>query len=267
MSEKYTLITGACGGLGRSFVKLCAKNGENLLLLGTNKMKLEYFIKENDNILKDVSVKYFECNLAKVGDRFEVVKFIENNDIVVNKLINNAGVIIEGDLEKFYDEEIANAIEVNCVGTLDLTKKILKIRDVTQKMEVLTVSSVAGFYPIPHMAVYSATKSFLINMMTALSFEYKGKNVVFTTVCPGGMATTKEMRDSIKSMGLGGKLSTLDTDKVAKISLKALRQKKKIVTPGFFNKILVFFSKIFPRTFLSKSAGKVYYKSKKKRGL
>ena len=58
-------------------------------------------------------------------------------------------------------------------------------------------------------------------MMTALSYEFKGKNIVFTTLCPGGMATSKEMQESIKSMGLGGKLSTLPTEKVAKIALKA----------------------------------------------
>ena len=104
-------------------------------------------------------------------------------------------------------------------------------------------------------------------MMTALAYEYKKKNVVFTTICPGGMATTKAMQESIKSMGLGGKLSTVSTDKVAKIALKALKRKKKIVVPGFFNRILVFFSKIFSKSFTARQSGNVYYKSQKKRGL
>lgn len=267
MSKNFTLITGACGGLGKSFVKLCAKNNENLLLTGTSLSKLEKFVKENKDWFENISVEIFKCNLASKVDIENLIDFISNHEINITKLINNAGVIIEGDLEKFDNKEISNAIEVNCIGTLDLTKNILRIRDENQKLEILTVSSVAGFYPIPHMAVYSATKSFLISMMTALSYEFKCKNVFFTTVCPGGMATNQAMKDSIKSMGLGGKLSTLETDKVAKIALKALARKKKIVTPGFFNKLLVLFSKILSKTMISKQAGKIYYKSQKKRGM
>lgn len=266
-TNSFTLITGACGGLGKAFVKLCAKNKENLVLLGTSMKKLERFAEENQEILDGLTIKLVKCNLTEKLDRENVKTFLIENNIKINKLINNAGIIIEGDLKKFDDEQIVNTVEVNCVGTIDLTKKLLEIRDETQKFEVLTVSSVAGFYPIPHFAVYSATKSFLTSLMTALAYEYKRENVVFTTVCPGGMETTKEMRESIKSMGLGGKLSTLETDKVAKIALKALKRKKKIVVPGFFNKLLVFLSKIFPKTVLAKVSGKIYYKSQRKRGL
>jgi short-subunit dehydrogenase len=102
-------------------------------------------------------------------------------------------------------------------------------------------------------------------MMTALSEEVKKDNVVVTTVCPGGMATSDAMKESIKSMGLGGKLSCTDTDKVAKIALKALKHKKKNVVTGGFNKFLVFISKPFSKAFLAKSTGKIWKKSQAKR--
>ena len=184
---------------------------------------------------------------------------------MVNKLINNAGIIIEGDILKFTDEEISNAVEVNCIGTLDLTKKLIERRDESQKFEVLTVSSQAAFQPIPHMAVYAATKSFLTSMMTALSVELKDKNIVFTTSCPSGMATTQAMKDSIKSMGLKGKLTTLSTEKVAKISLKALKKKKAVVIPGAVNKIVSFFSKFSSYHGVAKTTGKMWKKSQSKR--
>lgn len=263
--EKCILITGACGGLGKSFVKACAKEKMAMVLTGTSEKKLKALLEELKQELEGVKVLTAICNLAKKEDREKLVEFVKSQDLVVSRLINNAGVIIEGDLLRFEDEEILNAIRVNCEGTLDLTQKFLKVRDENEKFEVLTVSSVASTYPIPHMAVYAATKAFLTSMMTALAIELKKKNVVFTTVNPGGMATNDAMKESIKAMGLGGKLSTVSTDKVAKVALKALKKKKTNVVPGFFNKILVGISKPFSKRFMAVNSGKIYAKAQSKR--
>ena len=264
--ERFTLITGACGGLGNAFVKECAKAGENLVLVGTSNEKLKKLGSDFKDELKAVKVLTFKCNLADQKDRVGLIEFLLQEKIYVTKLINNAGVIIEGDLERFEDEQILNAIRVNCEGTLDVTQKLLKIRDENEKFEVLTVSSLASSYPMPHMAVYAATKAFLTSMMTALSVEYKGKNVVFTTVCPGGIYTTEEMKTSIKSMGLSGKMSAAQPDKVAKVALKALGKKKKVVIVGGFNKFLAGISKIFPKSQMAIIVGNIWKKSQKKRG-
>ncbi len=263
---KYTLITGACGGLGRAFVQLCAKNKENLILTGTNQTKLNSLLEEYKEKFEGLSVKTFVLDLGKLESRESLISFIEKENLEVCRLINNAGVILEGDVEKSSDAEIANVIEVNCIGTLDLTKKFLRIRNKQELFEVLTIASVAASYPIPHMAVYAATKSFLVSIMTSLSIEFKGQKVTFTTVLPGGMATSDAMKESIKSMGLGGKLSCTDTKKVAKTSLRALKRRKNTIVTGGFNKFLDFLSKIFPKKFLAKNAGKIYGKSQKKRG-
>ena len=264
--KNYTIITGACGGLGQSFVKLLAEEKNNLILTGTSQKKLDKLVKEFKDKFEGIDVKTFVLDLGKLDDRKAFVGFLTSEKLNVNRLINNAGVIIEGDMVRFSDEEIMKTIEVNCIGTLDLTKKVLKIRDESQKFEVLTVSSLSSSYPIPHMAVYSATKAFLTSMMTSLSVEFKKQNVVVSTTNPGGMATNDAMKESIKSMGFGGKLSTLPTDKVAKIALKGLKKKKANTIPGFFNKILALMSKPFSKKFMAVSSGKIYAKSQSKRG-
>lgn len=263
----YTLITGSTGGLGQAFVFELLKTNQNLLLTSTKQEKIDKLlsiVKEKHN---NANILTFVCNLSKKEDREKLIAFIKEKQISITRLINNAGVIIEGNLEKFSDEEIENATNVNCIGVLDLTKKIIRIRNKKQKLEVLTVASVASRYPIPHMGVYSATKAFILSMMLSLSYEYNKKDITFSTVCPGGMATNKEMVESIKSMGLGGKLSTLKTEKVAKIALKGLKKGKRVITPGFFNKFLVFLGKLVPITFQTKQAGKIYAKSQKKRNM
>lgn len=265
--KNFTLITGACGGLGRAFVKQLASEKNNLVLVGTSEKKLSDLLKDFAGEFQGIEVFTCVCNLGKIEDRKKLYDFLRQNEIIVTKLINNAGVIIEGDLLKFSDEEIADAIMVNCVGTLELTKNIIEMRDKTRKLEVLTVSSQSAFQPIPHMGLYAATKSFLLSMMTALSVEMEDENVVITTSCPSGMATTQAMKDSIASMGINGKLTTLPTEKVAKISLKALKKKKKMVVPGKFNKFVELISRPFSQTFLAKTTGKMWKKSQAKRGM
>ncbi|MBP3582217.1 MAG: SDR family NAD(P)-dependent oxidoreductase [Clostridia bacterium] len=263
--NKFTLITGACGGLGRALVSECAKAKENLVLVGTSQKKLDLLLKDFEAQFEGLEVKTFVCNLGDAKNRAELAVYLKENEISVTKLINNAGVIIEGDIVRFSDEEIANAIEVNCIGTLDLTKKLIEARDKNEKFEVLTIASQAAFQPIPHMGVYAATKSFLLSIMTALSEEFKDENVVITTSCPSGMATTDAMKESIKSMGINGKLTTLPVEKVAKISLKALKRKKKIVVPGKFNKFVEVISRPLSQSFLAKTTGKMWRKSQAKR--
>lgn len=264
---KYcTLITGACGGLGRSFVKLIAEKKENLILTGTNREKLEKLVSEFKSEFDGLFVKTIVCDLSSKKSRENLVDEINKDNLVVNKLINNAGSIVEGDILRFSNEEIEKTIEINCVGTLELTKMIVEHRDETQKLEILTVSSQSAFQPIPHMALYAGTKSFLTSMMLALKNEWKDKNIIVTTLCPSGMATNKEMVESIESMGFKGKITTLSTDKVAKSGLRALKKKRAMVIPGFFNKLAYFLSKFCSPYFLAKTTGNIWKKSQQKRG-
>ena len=114
--NKFTLITGACGGLGRALVSECAKAKENLVLVGTSQKKLDLLLKDFEAQFEGLEVKTFVCNLGDAKNRAELAVYLKENEISVTKLINNAGVIIEGDIVRFSDEEIANAIEVNCIG-------------------------------------------------------------------------------------------------------------------------------------------------------
>lgn len=265
--KKYcTLITGACGGLGRAFVKILAKNQENLVLVGTSQVKLDRLLKDFNAELNGLFVKTFVCDLSDKKSREDLVSNINKNNIIISKLINNSGLIVEGDILRLSNEEIEKTIQVNCIGTLELTKRLVEARDETKKFEILTVSSQSAFQPIPHMSLYAGTKSFLTSMMLALKYEWKDKNIVVTTLCPSGMATTKEMRESIKSMGFKGKITTLSVQKVAKSGLRALKRKKAMVIPGFVNKLAYHLSKLCSPYFLAKTTGKMWKKSQDKRG-
>lgn len=263
--ENYTLITGATGGLGGSFARLCGKRGDNLLLTGTKKEKLENLKKELAEKYKNIKIETLLCDLSCEKSRDEFFKQIDNLNINVNFLINNAGFIAEGEFLNHDDKEVLKIIRVNCEGTIDVTQKIIKKRDRSMPLNIITITSLAGYYPMPHMALYAATKSMLKNFMIALGVELKKENVYITTVCPSGMPTTKEMKEAIKSQGVFGEWTACSADKVAKISLNASKKHKAVVVPKFINKFIKFISKFAGEKFIAKYIGGRWKKSQQKR--
>ena len=260
------IITGATGGLGKAFVYEVAKRGYDIILSATRQERLDELKKEINEKYPEIKVWAKECRLNSSDSRKEFFEFINNEKLCPNMLINNAGAILEGSVMGTGIDEIQNCIEVNCVGTMDLTYWFINQRDKSIQNYCLFVASMAGFYPMPQMATYGATKSFLINMSVALRKELKNEGVNISCVCPGGMATSDAMKRSLKSQGLGGKLSAQSTEKVAKGGIKKLLKNKPLWVPGFFNKVTVFISKVFPKKIIASFVGNRWVKAEKKRG-
>ena len=263
--EFYSLITGATGGLGRAFVLECASRGDNLILTGTNKNKLENITKEIIELYSNIKVISKICDLSNEDSRNDFFRFLDENEINVNFLVNNAGAIIEGAFLSHTNDEILKAIRVNCEGTIDITQRVLKRRIKEEPLHIITIASMAGYYPMPYMATYAGTKALLKNFMIALNHEMKGKNVFITTVCPSGIPTTDAMKEAIKSQGIAGQMTAASPEKIAKISLKGSKKHKVVVVPKGINKFIVLISKLAGDKCLAKIVGRMWKKSQDKR--
>lgn len=260
----YTLITGACGGLGRAFVAQTAAGGKNLILIGTNKERLETLKKDTLAAHSNIFIETFVCDQSKTEQR---QKLFENiSTLNVDTAILNAGYIDEGPIETKTDFEIEGVIRTNCEGTIIIAKNLFEkaIKENTP-LSLLVTSSLSAFYPMPNMAIYAASKSMLLNFFLAMREEMKTHGISITVLCPGGIPTTQAMKDAIKAQGLGGKLSSLSAEKTAAKALRALRRKKAYVIPGGFNKFLKWAGTSVPRTFTAKQIGKRWAKSQSKR--
>ena len=264
--EKFVLVTGSTGGLGKEFCKVLASNNENLLLTGTNINRLQDLKKELKEQYENLNIEICECDLSKESSRKELFDFIENNQISIKMLINNAGFITEGSIMNATSDNLINCIRVNCEGVIDVTKFVLDRKVVSDNLDIITISSMAGDYPMPYMAIYASTKSFLTNFMSALRIEYSKQNVRVLVVKPGAIPTSQEMKDAIKAQGFKGRLSSVGADVIAKNSLKKIGKAKSYV-PGFFNKITVFFSKFVTKNFQAKVVAKMWKKSQEKRNI
>ena len=261
---EYTLITGSTGGLGRAYARECARRGFNLFLTGTSEEKLSKFKEELSKLFPGVLIEYKACNLADENARMDFFKEVNNKGCSINRLVLNAGIDYEGPILEKKPEEIQKVIKINCEATIHLFHLFLNQRNLNSKFYVLIVSSLAGYYAMPQKAIYSSSKAMLTNSFTAMHEELKCENVNISIVCPGGMPTTQEMINSIKSQGLSGRLSSTPMEKVAIKSLNALNKNKLIVIPGWFNRFLKNISFPFSKQFVARQINKRWQKTRKK---
>lgn len=261
--KDFTIITGACGGLGRAFCEELAKTAHNLFLTGTNYEKTQAWAQELKQKYPEIDVDFCVCDLSDPQSRRDVFKTLEEKQITAERLINNGGFIAEGALLDFDDEKVLKIIRVNCEGTVDMTQKFIKMFG--SGTEILTVSSLGAFYPMPYMSIYSSTKRMLVNLMVALRSEVKDKNIKVCTLCPGGIPSNEEMKKAIAAQGISGKLSAQSPEYIARYALKKLAKNKAIIIPGAFNRMLKVLGKPFSEVWVSKMVGKRWQKANAKR--
>ena len=240
----YTLVTGATGGIGKSFCKQLAIRGRNLYLTGRDIKKLEKLKEEIQKDYPNLSILTCACDLTSQKSRENLFSTIITDGVLFDGLCNVAGVDIQKAFENYTQEKIIFQCRVNLEATLCITKFILERKAPT--LEIITISSMSGVYPMPYFAIYSATKSALLSFFSSLRIEQKKNGVKVTTVMPGGVYTRPDIIKDIKGQGLWGKLSAKSPDFIAKKSLKAVKKNKRKIIPGFWNKVLATVPKIIP---------------------
>lgn len=255
-----TFISGATGGIGKAFSVACAKRGYDLFLTGRSEEKLSALKSELEREY-GVSVVTFACDLSKESDRNALYSFAKEEEFIIERIINVAGVDTQLPFSEYSEEKLLFQLRVNVEATLSVTRNLLELKK--GNAEVITVSSMSGVSPMPYFAVYSGTKALLTNVFTSLHYELKGDGVRVTTVLPGGVYTRPDITEQIKEQGLWGKLSAKTPEFVAEKSLKAVKKNKIKYIPGFFNKFLAFMMKIAPKRLVLSFIAKRWKNQKK----
>ncbi|MCK5818700.1 MAG: SDR family oxidoreductase [Psychromonas sp.] len=241
---KTALITGASGGIGKSFAEIFAQQGYNLILVARSKDKLEQL---SDKYEQDygIVVTVFSVDLSRQNAATEIYSEIQKRKIRIDILINNAGF---GDHGRFIVSSLSktrNMINLNILTLTELTSIFIKEMMKNRDGKILNIASTASFQPLPRFAVYAASKSYVLNFTEALHYELKGSGVSVSVLCPGPTATEFEKSANIKDSNLfKGKL--MDPQRVAKIGYDGLMKGKMTIIPGFKNKLLAFFANMMP---------------------
>lgn len=235
-NKKTALITGACGGLGGSFVEVLAERGYALFLVGRSEEKLQKKAREIQEKSPKTPIDIFELDLTNEGGRYALSEEIRAKKLKISLLVNAAGVDIQKSFSAYTQEKISMQCRVNFEAAVSLCACAIENR--AEELEIINVSSVSGIYPMPYFAIYSATKGALTSFSASLREEMKGKGVRVTAVLPGAMPTRRDIREQIKGQGLWGKLAAKDPKWVAERALKAVAKNKRTLIPGFWNKAM-----------------------------
>ena len=260
MARQTALITGATGGIGYEIAKLFAADWIDVVLVARRKDELEAIKIEFGRF--PIRVYCFDIDLSIAGSSTRLYQHCLSEDIRIDYLVNNAGY---GDYNKVVDgkhELYANMLQLNVLALTDLSTLFVKDMVISGSGKILNVGSLAGFQPAPMMAVYAASKSYVMHFTEALHAELKGTGVTATVLSPGltrtGFLTRAKMENAAFASGY-----QLDARQVASCGYKAMFAGKLNVVPGLLNKILAFATGIMPsRTLLLAMAAYVMRKKK-----
>lgn len=249
MSET-ALITGASGGIGLDLAREFAKRSYNLVLVARSADKLQA---ATDELRRhDIRVDAIVRDLAETSSAQALLTDIEHLGVTVDIIVNNAGY---GAVGSFSELDCGNQIEMiqlNVSTLVALTRLLLPGMIARRRGRVLNVASTAAFQPGPFMAVYYATKSFVLSFSEALGEELSGTGVIVTTLCPGPVITGFAERAGAQKTNLFKSSTLVSSAEVARIGVEGCLAGKSLVIPGHLNRLMAFSTRFAPRKMLLK---------------
>jgi short-subunit dehydrogenase len=252
-NSETVLITGASSGIGLELARCFAADGCRLVLLARNTEALETLAKELRRAHK-IEALVLTGDLSLPESPARIFKELQGRGVRVDVLVNNAGFGANGAFAELPLQRQLEMIQVNITALTNLTGLFLPGMIERRHGGVLNVGSLAGFLPGPGMAVYYASKAFVLSFSEALAEELIGTGVTVTALCPGPTAT------NFGNVSHGQKMRRLNTPKmpaatVASYGHRAFRKGRWLAIPGWQYQVLLFLVRILPRWCVRKLAG------------
>lgn len=248
------IITGATGGLGKAFTLECARRGWDLFLTDIDGERL---IKLSEAISRTygVQIGWAAADLTKPSARESLFEQIQAAPYRFQALINVAGLDHEGIFLERSREQMRTIIDLNIEGTLAMTHAVLPQRDPGATFRIITVASLAAFFPMPVKATYAASKRFLVDFSLALREEVKPLGATVTVLCPAGLPTAASTIEAIEAQGFMGHLTTKNIGYVASSTIDQALKGKSIYIPGSINQALRILGGLLPARWISSFVG------------
>lgn len=230
----YVMITGATSGIGLSLAKLFWDKGYDLILVGRNEEKLRKVESEFKAQHSGRELMTYQQDLSKQGSGSALYSWVKEKGLLVDILINNAGVGYVGEFCEGNLEKVEALIQLNMVSLTELTYHFAREMKERRQGKILNVASTGSYHPGPYTAVYYATKAYVLSLSEALHREMKPYGVIVASLCPGATAT-----GFAKSAGREDAGFAMSPDFVAKKAFQGLIKGKRVIVPGIQNKCLI----------------------------
>ena len=252
-TTRTALVTGASSGIGYELARLFAREGYNLVLVARSGDRLAQVAGELSNE-HGISVKTIVKDLASPSAPDEVFAELQSAKINVDVLVNSAGYTMLGPFVDNDPKEEADMMQVNVVTLTRLTKLFLPGMVERRDGRILNLGSTASFQSGPGMAVYYATKAYVLSLSEALADELRGTGITVTALCPGPTRTGFQARARMEGARVL-RIGIMDPRAVAREGYKALMSGKTLVIPGRRNWLFAELVRFMPRRLATRLAG------------
>lgn len=248
----FAVITGGSKGIGAEYARALASQGYDLLLVARDTTRLEILSQDLHRVYqRDIWTESFDLTQPQAAARlYDVARSYRPQ---VSLLINNAGFGLYGDFADMPLAKIRDMLQLHIHTIVESTRLFLPDMLARKRGAIITVASSAGFFPIPYMTEYAATKAFLIAFSEGLAREIKNQGVTMQVCCPGFTDTDFHQYAGHKPKHV---FFAQSAQQVVQTSLHALQSKRTLVTIGWQGRLASWISKMVPHTIMMAIAGK-----------
>src|ERR1700733_7512116 len=240
------LITGASGGIGYELAKLFARDHYNLVLVARSTAKLNQVATELQSQF-GIGVKTVALDLAAAPAAKFLFDQLQREGVAIDVLVNNAGFGGFGKFAAMPEEEILGQLQLNITALPHLTRLFLPAMLERRKGKIMNVASTAAFQPGPLMAVYYATKAYVLSFSEALANELRGSGVTVTCFCPGATHTGFAKHAGIEGSRLFKQIGATNVEAVARDGYRGLMAGRTLVISGMHNWLVAESVRFAPR--------------------
>ena len=251
---EWVLVTGASAGIGRELARAFASRGYDLILAARNEGAIAALARELV-ATHAVRAKTMPADLSLPGAAEAIAGALEGASVQVGVLVNNAGVLFEGDFAGIALDDHLRLLQINVVALTSLTRLLIPSMIERGAGRILNVASMAAFMPIPRLAAYAAAKAYVLSLTESLSEELRGTGVTATALCPG-FTDTAMVRGSQLGKAFPARMIMSPKD-VAELGCAACLKGETICVPGLANRLLSSGAQLLPRKLVRALGGMI----------
>jgi short-subunit dehydrogenase len=255
-SRPVALITGASSGIGLDFAWVLAEHQHDVVLVARTFSTLERVAREISE-KHGVTATPIPFDLTDPSAPKALYDSLLDRGIVVDVLVNNAGFGTGGRFDRIEIRKHLDLIQVNITALTELTWRFLPGMLERNRGRILNVASTAAFQPGPLLAVYYASKSYVLSLTEAIAEEVRDTNVTLTALCPGPTHTKFAEVAELRRTHLFNTPLTMRSREVAEFGYNAMMRGKRLAVPGFTNRLVAFGNRLVPRRVATRIARKL----------